>query len=327
MPDSDFVHALRQNGFPVAPGTAIEPPSVLVHFGKSPGDDLLCTTIFRELARRGIGPAWMMTYFPELFANNSDVSAIVPRDAALVTTVEQVGGRFVLPVYTSHDWKEDLGDPVPAMHILAVMCEMTGITGDISLRPYLHLTERETLFGRFSPRQIAIQTSGASAMFPMKNKEWLPERFQQVVNTLIPEFTIVQIGSASDPPLVGAIDLRGKTTIRQSAAILKQSEIFIGLVGFLMHLARAVDTRSVIVYGGRELPSQTGYTCNENITSILPCSPCWQWNRCAFEHSCMTGIQSGAVINAVRRQLARMGEPILDDVGTIAKTPATADEH
>jgi ADP-heptose:LPS heptosyltransferase len=93
--------------------------------------------------------------------------------------------------------------------------------------------------------------------------------------------------------------------------------LFIGLVGFLMHLARAVNTRSVIVYGGRELPSQSGYTCNENITHLLPCSPCWQWNRCAFEHACMTGIQSEAVLAAVRRQLARVGEPMVEDIARI----------
>ena len=53
------------------------------------------------------------------------------------------------------------------------------------------------------------------------------------------------------PPLKGALDLRGKTGLREAAAILSNSLVFIGQVGFLMHLARAVDCRSVIVYGGQ----------------------------------------------------------------------------
>jgi hypothetical protein len=317
MPDSDFAKALRLNGFPVAPDSNLTPPKMLVHFGKSPGDDLLCTTLFRELARRGDGPGWMMTQFPDLFVNNPGVGAIVSRDAALVKTVERFGGKFVLPVYTKHDWKDDLGDPIPPAHILAVMCGMAGITGEVALRPYLHLSPKEKEFGRFAAKQIAIHTSGASAVFPMKNKEWVPARFQQVIDAMIPEHTIVQLGSPGDPPLSGAIDLRGRTSIRQSAAILHNSAIFIGLVGFLMHLARSVDTRSVIVYGGRELPSQSGYSCNENIIHLLPCSPCWQWNRCSFDHACMTGIQSPTVIEAVHRQLARVGEPVVDDVAVV----------
>ena len=57
--------------------------------------------------------------------------------------------------------------------------------GEIALRPYLNLSPREAEFGRFSPRQIAIHTSGASATFPMRNKEWIAERFQQVADALV----------------------------------------------------------------------------------------------------------------------------------------------
>ncbi len=317
MPESAFVHSLRQNGFPVPAGTDLDAPKVLIHFGQSPGDDLLCTTIFRELAIRGVGIHWMMTYFPDLFVNNPDVAAIVSRDEILVKTAQQFGARFVLPVYAKHDWENDLGDPVPQAHILAVMCEMAGITGPVSLRPYLNLSPLESGFGRFAHDQIAIHTTGAAAKFPMKNKEWSVDRFQQVVDALKRDCKFVQLGSASDPPLSGVVDLRGKTSIRQSAAVLQNSSIFIGLVGFLMHLARAVDTRSVVVYGGRELPTQSGYSCNENITHLLPCSPCWQWNRCAFEHACMTGIQAGTVIESARRQLKRRGEPFTADVTVI----------
>ena len=80
--------------------------------------------------------------------------------------------------------------------------------------------------------------------------------------------------------------------------------MFLGLVGFVMHLARAVECPSVIVYGGREPPELTGYACNTNLDSRPPCSPCWYYSHCEFDRRCLTAIAPAAVVNAVTRLLA-----------------------
>jgi ADP-heptose:LPS heptosyltransferase len=144
----------------------------------------------------------------------------------------------------------------------------------------------------------------------MNNKEWYPERFQEVVDQLLGEVSFVQLGSKSDPPIKGALDLRGKTSFRESAAILAASRVFIGIEGFPMHLARAVDCRSVIIYGGREDPQILGYACNENLVGAMPCAPCWQRNRCDYDRECMRMIDAEQVVAAVQKQLARYGSPI-----------------
>lgn len=298
------------------PGVA--PPRVLIHFGDAVGDDLLCTTVARELVRRGDGPVWMMTRHPALFAGNADVAETVPKDERIAAAVADVGGRFVVPVYSRHDWARDAGDPVPAAHILAVMCGLAGVAGPVTLRPYLHLTEAEAAAGRVAAGQVAMHTSGATAALPMLNKEWVPGRFQAVADAIGDDgHTVVQLGHPADPPLAGAVDLRGRTTLRQAAAVLSQSAGLVGLVGFLMHLARAVGRRSTIVYGGRELPAQSGYGCNENVTNVLPCSPCWQWSRCAYDRACMGQIGPDAVIAAARRMLGRADEPLTDETADV----------
>ena len=93
-----------------------------------------------------------------------------------------------------------------------------------------------------------------SARHPAQNKQWYPERFQAVVDALQKEAEFIQLGSDEDPPLANVTDLRGATTIRQSAAILYQARLHLGHEGFLMHLARAVECPSVIVFGGRVAP-------------------------------------------------------------------------
>ena len=98
--------------------------------------------------------------------------------------------------------------------------------------------------------------------------------------------------------------------MRETAAILAASRLFLGLATGLMHLARAVECRSVIVYGGREHPSQSGYSANENLYWSGPCAPCWLRNDCDYDRVCMSEILPELVIAAVRRQAERYGTPL-----------------
>ena len=77
-----------------------------------------------------------------------------------------------------------------------------------------------------------------------------------------------------------------------------------------MHMARAVDCPSVIVYGGRLRPDQIGYACNESLYNAVECAPCWLDTRCDFGRYCLDMITTGAVIEAAERMLARPRGPL-----------------
>jgi ADP-heptose:LPS heptosyltransferase len=113
------------------------------------------------------------------------------------------------------------------------------------------------------------------------------------------------------------IDLRGKTTLRQTAAIISQSDAFVATSGFLAHLARAVDCRSVIIYGGREHSYQSGYSCNENLDSYIDCAPCWQWNGCEYNRRCIMMIGPERVFNAVLKVLDKRYTPLEIDLAMV----------
>ncbi len=291
-------------------------PGHIIYFGGSLGDNLLCTAIFRELRKRGRRGLWMMTSQPALFAGNSDVDAVVPADTLYRQVAHVTRRKYTLAWRGGYDPETDTS-PRPDRHLISVMCREAGLDGEVALRPYLWLSDAERAAGRCAERQIAIQSSGQGAAYHMANKEWYPERFQEVVTALGGRFQFVQVGSAGDPPLAGAIDKRGALSLRETAAVLSQSEVFVGQVGFLMHLARAVDCRSVIVYGGRELPWQSGYSANENLTTTLPCSDCWLWNRCDYDRECMKRIHADVVIEATLRQMERRGQPLPLDVDVL----------
>lgn len=290
-------------------------PNVLLRYGRSLGDSLLCTALFRELRIRGHERLWMQTDYPELFENNPDVDRVVPYDRTHRRLTVLLGGRAIYPIYAAYDPGTDRSEP-PDRHIITVMCRKVGIGGEVRLRPYLHLTEAESASGLYAGGQIAIQSSCLGARLPMQNKEWGAESFQVVASNLRNRHPLVQIGGRGDPPLSGAVDARG-ASLRRSAAILSRSVCFVGLNGFVMHLARAVGCRSVIVFGGREAPWQSGYSANENLFSEVPCAPCWLWNRCDYERRCLSAIEPTAVVQAVERQVPRFGEPLATDLDVV----------
>ena len=285
------------------------PPSIIVRFQGGIGDQLLCSAIFRELRQRGRKRFWMLTRNPELFLHNPDLDYATADGRRIVEILSKPWGGVTTPHYAKLIYAEGR-QILPPHHVIGEMCRLAGLDGTVRVRPYLTLTDDERRAGRLRPKQIAVHTSGLTSYSVIQNKEWYPDRFNSVMKQLRGRYDIVQIGSAGDPPIDGALDLRGKTSLRQTAAILSQSALFVGLEGFLMHLARAVDCRSVIVFGGRSLPTQFGYPCNENLYTPLPCSPCLLYSTCDYDRRCMSEITVDHVLAACERALARGPQPL-----------------
>ena len=267
--------------------------------------DLASTVVFRELRKRGTRSLVMATAHPELFENNPDSGKIIGH------AIDQPGwGELGLPLVPlgalKYDPMRDADEP-PKEHLMVAMCRTAGLGGPVELRPYLFLSQKEFAAGKISAQQVVMQSSDRTATLPMRNREWYPDRFQEVCAELRADVQVIQLGAASDPKLEGATDLRGQTTTRETAAILANSLVFVGLSGFLMHLARAVDCRSVIVYGGHEKPAQTGYVANKNLYTGVRCAPCWLRNPCDFDRKCMDQIHPPQVITAAAEQIAKFG--------------------
>ncbi len=288
-----------------------------VYFGGNGiGDELLFSAPLHELRRRGETGLCALTNRPEFFLHSPDVDAVKTIEHSKLAFLPRIGVRASPTSYIHEQRPPDIDVP-PPRHIIAEMCRLCGISGQIELRPWLWLTEAERAAAQSFAGCIVMQSSRRSASLAIGNKEWLPERFQAVVDALVPTHRVVQIGLPSDPLLRGAEDLRGKKSIRETAAVLAQASAFVGLVGFLMHLARVAECPAVIVYGGREHPRQSGYLCNENLFTALPCSPCWRWNSCDFQHQCMTAIQPAHVLAALQRLRQRPPAPLAVEVTTL----------
>lgn len=304
-------------------------PRLLLFFGFAPGDDLLSTAVLRELRQRGRRSLLMVSNHGALFEGNSDPTYVRPlwkRYSPWTSTraichrfVRIWGGQFAQLEYAPEAGL-DRRIP-PPRHIVVEMCVRAGVTGPVAIRPYLHLSEAEKAAASWACDQIVIQSSGMAARLPMQNKQWYRERFQGVIDILKEEVGFLQIGSAADPALQHVRDLRGATGIRETAAILYNARLYVGVVGFPMHVARAVECPSVIIFGGREAPWQSGYICNLNLYSPVPCAPCWRSNTCDFDRQCMQAISVSDVVAAIRTMLARPRGPLA--IETVEIAPAS----
>ena len=279
-------------------------PDQVIWFGGGLGDELLCTAVARELTRRGTKKIVMFSKYAAIYERNPDVAAAYDYGLTIARR-KHWGFPTIVPHYAVYDPVTDRDVNSPA-HFITTMCRSAGLSGEIELRPYFYPSPDELEKGRIHPMQAVIHSSGLDLM---RNKQWSAERYQAVADRLKSELHWIQLGLADDPPIAGALDLRGRTTLRETAAILANSRVLVAEAGFLMHMARAVETRAVIVYGGREVPAISGYGANENIVGRTVCSPCWQRARCDFGHECMRIIGVDDVVAAIQRQLTLEGTP------------------
>jgi hypothetical protein len=272
------------------------------------GDTLMCSTVAFELRRRGVKNVWLETRWPEDFAGQPEFDGVLPESYESEWLAEKLGGRVLYPAYASAAPGEDR-EIAPNGHILAEMCRRSGILGEVSIRPYF--TVDETHAPPLPDEYIAIAGVGGHAV---QTKNWYDDRFQSLSRLLETKLPLVQLGSAADRRLDGALDLRGKTDIRQAAAVLRRARCFVGEVGGLMHLARAVDCPSVVIFGGREAPRQSGYSANLNIVGRVDCSPCWIIKNCPNHMACMDNIRPESVASEVLGLLSRgVPRPLLTD--------------
>ncbi len=294
-------------------------PDVILHFLGGLGDELLLTCVAHELRfRRPDLAVWQISSAAELLRGNPDYSLILDsrhwalRHSNLLGRWRKSLRYSEMPIAAAYEVP-------PREHILAILCRSAGIEGPVQLRPWYFQNESEASGGRYAPRQMCVQSVGEMTHGSwMQNKVWIHDRMQSVIDEFAArhaDYRVLQIGTQNDRLLDRVMDLRGKTTLRQTATVLSQSYCFLGTSGLLAHLARAVECRSVIIYGGREHAWQSGYSCNENVETHIPCAPCWLWNDCDFDRRCMRDITAQDILNALERVLARHGQPIeIDEV-------------
>ena len=170
-------------------------------------------------------------------------------------------------------------------------------------------------------------TIGVHAGAGRQVKQWPPDRFASTVNVLAENHTIrvVLTGEGADreladrikerfQPGIPVVDLVGQQDLLELASVLEHVDVLISCDTGPMHLASALGTPVVGVFGPSD-PSR--YAPLGDLTRIvrvdLPCSPCNRIRlppvRCrGIVPDCLRGVEVGAVVSAVDSLLATLAE-------------------
>jgi len=131
----------------------------------------------------------------------------------------------------------------------------------------------------------------------LQTKNWFGDRWAQVVAFCSSRgIPVVQLGVSTDPLIPGVLDFRGKTSLMEAGAILKHSFLHMDTEGGLVHLAKAMRTRSLVVFGPTAVGFY-GYDDNINIASDR-CTACW-WSTLDWYRKCPKGHDLPACMNEI----------------------------
>jgi heptosyltransferase-1 len=147
------------------------------------------------------------------------------------------------------------------------------------------------------------------------SRVWLPERTAAVLGTLRARHgsDAVLLGTAADAPFAlevlraggaGVRDLTGRTTVRQLAAILARAQLAFGPDSGALHLAAAVGTPVVSLWGATSAQRSAPFGSEGlAVTGAAACAPCFL-ARCPIGRPCMRAISVEAVLERTTPVLA-----------------------
>jgi len=148
-----------------------------------------------------------------------------------------------------------------------------------------------------TPRGYITVQDGWDANFPLKTsdtrptKVWSATAWAALVAELKarhPDKKIVQLGSPKTGSDIAGVDLnlRGKISLREALAILKYAALHVDTEGGLVHMARGMHTRSLVLFGPTN-EKFFGYRRNKNL--VPPCNNCW-WLTNDWMSDCLRGL-------------------------------------
>ena len=248
-----------------------------------PGDILMLTAAVRDLKaaypsiRVGVDTTTI-----ELWHNNPNIDWTVNKhnaDRAMEMEYPLIHQSDRLPYHFVHAFRKELELQ------LGLRIPQGPFKGDIYLSP----DERRPLMLLGNIKNYWIMDAGFKNDYTLKF--WGHSRFCKVVELLKDKVTFVQVGltepTHKHAPIPGAIDLVGKTNVREFIRLMYHASGVLTPVSFPMHLSAAVPTPDgrlrpcIVLNGGREPPSWVQYPGHiflQNVGMLDCCRSggCWR---------------------------------------------------
>lgn len=231
-------------------------------------------------------------------------------------------------------------EPVPdtrTVHAIDYCLQVVRSVGAVpdSRRLEFHISDkdRETAANWASAQGVSWRRTAVSIHPGGRNftaKRWRTSGFAAVADRLVEELgaEVIIVGGTDDVPLAQSIAdqvrsrvfiAAGHLSLKQTGALIERCSLFIGNDSAPQHIASAVDTPVVALFGPTD-PDNFGPSSSLSsvVTAGLPCSPCFHWmasplqylylssvKRLECRHECMSEISPDQVMSAAHQLLDR----------------------
>jgi heptosyltransferase-2 len=150
-------------------------------------------------------------------------------------------------------------------------------------------------------------------------KRWPAERYAALADRLAAEIgaAVILVGTKEDSDAASRVignatlpvtDLTGKTTLSEVVDILAVSDLLVANDMGLAHVAAAVGTPVIVIFGPTKHETTRPFTSNALvIRKNVECSPC-MLRDCPIDHRCMTRISVDEVFEAAKAALTRIDD-------------------
>lgn len=150
-------------------------------------------------------------------------------------------------------------------------------------------------------------------------KHWIVQRWARCAAKITEErcMPVVLLGGAGDRESAAhlaslspsVVNLAGRTSLLESAAVLQRARLVIGVDTGLTHMAVAMKRPTVAIFGATCPYLDTRSDHAMVLYKPLPCSPCRRRPTCKNTFPCMAAIHDNEVMAAARRLLDGSVEP------------------
>lgn len=155
------------------------------------------------------------------------------------------------------------------------------------------------------PLIVIHPAGGSNPGMSLSAKRWPPQRFAALADRLIEErgARVFLVGGPNDSPIAAVIkeamrqkprDLTGQLTLGQLGALLERCDLFVGHDTGAMHLAVAVGTPVVAIFGPSDSRMYGPYSENSvTLWHDVGCNPCLlhgRWNAACRRFRCIEAV-------------------------------------
>jgi heptosyltransferase-2 len=308
--------------FPQAEITLLAKSWVSGLFAGQPGVDRIIE--YRpEAAHKGLLGRWRLA--AQLRKENFDLAVVFPNslDAALVPCLARIPRRLGYPT-DGRRWllTHPIGgrSTLPGRHQVERYLDIVralGGDGGAALRLRVspeaqQAAERLLADHGIGPDDLAVAVNPGSVYGSAKR--WPAERFAAVADRLADRTgaRVLLIGSERETSILEqvaaamrgpAVNLGGRTNLRTLVGILARAGLLLSNDTGAMHIAAAVGTPVVAIFGPTDAEA-TGPlgTRSRIVREPVPCSPCLL-RECPIDHRCLTRVSVDQVLHAAMELL------------------------